>query len=209
MDRERHRAADRARFPEGTEGRGDPLRVSPAVLPRPPAPLGWGRGRPAIQGPPRQPLGWEGWAGSSHGTRQRFCLWCCLAGVAPKVPVSGGSPGGQQGPGGGNRLMLVGETWARFSRKGLGVSAPPQPPLPPASPQAHEQAAAQRGEEDQPLGSELAPGRWGQPCWHRGRQGAPAPSRPLRCRPPGTHPSPLASSWRTSPTSSRPWPATA
>lgn len=142
---------------------------------------------------PHQPLWWEGWAG---------CVPVGPARVTPRASVSGESPEDNQGSGGGNSPHME-EAWAGPSQK------EPMPCSPlrffpatascsPASLQVHEQAAAQLSEEDQPLGSELAPGR----C------SSAATSLLFLCRhPPGLTPLPLPS-LRTSPTSSRPWPAT-
>lgn len=117
VDRERHGAADRARLPEGAEGWGDPLRVSPALLPGPPLRLGGDAGALPSRGPLPSPWGgkggWDLAMPTPVGPARGFSLWHCLAGVTPKVPVSAGSPGAQQGLGGGrNHLVFGGDTWA-------------------------------------------------------------------------------------------------
>lgn len=111
-------------------------------------------------GDPHQTLWWEGWAGSMPVGPAR---------VTPKASVSEESPEDKQEPGG--NLPYMGEAWAGLSEK----EPMPCNPLkflpatascPPASLQAHEQAAAQLGEEDQPLSSELASGRCSSAATH-------------------------------------------
>lgn len=144
-------------------------------------------------GDPHQTLWWEGWAGSVPvGPARVPPRLLCLGSVLRTNRDLGGN------------LPYVGEAWAEPFQKEPIPSSPLRFLLAtascsPASLQAHEQAAAQLGEEDQPLSSELAPGRCSSAATHL----------LLLCpHLPGLTLLPFHS-LRTSPTSSKPWPATA
>lgn len=119
------------------------------------------------------------------GARGFLCGTACLA--SPTKCPSLGEPWGPAETWWGESPCACGGHLVWTFPKGARVLLQPCPhhgPLSPCHPQAHEQAAAQCGEEDQPLGTELAPGRCGQPCLQS------APSRPCRCHLLKCHPSP-------------------
>lgn len=205
MDRERHGEADRAGFPEGSEGWGDPLRVSPMEL----AAL-FGRDTRG-DGMRPQPVGRERWAGcgcARTGALQapEVSSVALLVWRHPQSARVWGSPGDQQRPGGGNRLVLVGDTWSGPFPKGPVCCCHPVPttaPCPPVTPR---------------LMNKLQPNavrkinRSAQ-NWHQVGAGSPACNRlrpgPAAATCSSVTPLPPTPSSRTSPTSSRPWPVTA